>query len=171
MEALELGKGIQALDFYWYEEPMDEHSIESYRWLAEQLDIAVIGPEYAYGKFHTRAEWITGKACDITRVGVQDVGGISPSMKVAHLSESFNMDCEIHGGGAGNLAVIGGISNTTWYERGLLHPFIDYDEVPAHLNSIIDPMDEDGYIQMPNLPGLGEDINFEYIAERTVSTH
>ncbi len=171
MDALELGRGIQALGYYWYEEPMDEHSTESYRWLAEQLEIPIIGPEYAYGKFHTRAEWITGKACDITRVGVSDVGGIGPAMKSAHLAESFNMDCEIHGGGAGNLAVIGAISNTTWYERGLLHPFVDYDEVPAHLNSIIDPMDEDGYIPMPSLPGLGEDINFDYIAERTVTTH
>ncbi|MFP6679376.1 MAG: enolase C-terminal domain-like protein, partial [Dehalococcoidia bacterium] len=171
IDALELGKGIQALNYYWYEEPMDEHSTESYRWLAEQLEIPIIGPEYAYGKFHTRAEWIMSKACDISRVGVHDVGGIGPSMKVAHLAESFNMDCEIHGGGSGNLAVIGGISNTHWYERGLLHPFIDYDEVPAHLNSIVDPMDGDGYVPMPTLPGLGEDINFEYISGHTISTH
>ena len=171
MEALELGRGIQALDYYWYEEPMDEHSTESYRWLAEQLEIPIIGPEYAYGKFHTRAEWIATRACDISRVGVADVGGIGPSMKIAHLAESFNMDCEIHGGGAGNLAVIGAISNTTWYERGLLHPFIDHDEVPKHLNSIVDPMDADGNIPMPTLPGLGEDINFDYITERTIETH
>ena len=171
MKALELGRGIQALDYYWYEEPMDEHSTESYRWLAEQLEIPIIGPEYAYGKFHTRAEWIATRACDISRVGVADVGGIGPSMKIAHLAESFNMDCEIHGGGAGNLAVIGAISNTTWYERGLLHPFIDHDEVPKHLNSIVDPMDADGNIPMPTLPGLGEDINFEYITERTIETH
>ncbi len=92
-------------------------------------------------------------------------------MKIAHLAESFNMDCEIHGGGAGNLAVIGAISNTTWYERGLLHPFIDHDEVPKHLNSIVDPMDADGNIPMPTLPGLGEDINFDYITERTIETH
>ena len=171
MEALELGRGIQALDYYWYEEPMDEHSTESYRWLAEQLEIPIIGPEYAYGKFHTRAEWIATRACDISRVGVADVGGIGPSMKIAHLADSFNMDCEILGGGAGNLAVIGAISNTTWYERGLLHPFIDHDEVPKHLNSIVDPMDADGNIPMPTLPGLGEDINFDYITERTIETH
>ena len=171
MEALELGRGSQALDYYWYEEPMDEHSTESYRWLAEQLEIPIIGPEYAYGKFHTRAEWIATRACDVSRVGVADVGGIGPSMKIAHLAESFNMDCEIHGGGAGNLAVIGAISNTTWYERGLLHPFIDHDEVPKHLNSIVDPMDADGNIPLPTLPGLGEDINFDYITERTIETH
>ncbi|MGB1748906.1 MAG: enolase C-terminal domain-like protein [Dehalococcoidia bacterium] len=170
-EAYELGKGIQDLGYYWYEEPMDEHSTESYRWLAENLDIPVLGPEYAYGKFHTRAEWIASKACDIARTGVMDVGGIGPSMKVAHLAESFNMDCEIHGGGAGNLAVLGAMHNARWYERGLLHPFIDHDAVPEYLNSIVDPMDEDGNIPMPTLPGLGEDINFDYIEDNVISKH
>lgn len=170
-EALELGKGIQELGYYWYEEPMDEHSTESYRWLAANLEIPVLGPEYAYGKFHTRAEWIATKACDISRVGVADVGGIGPSMKVAHLAESFNMDCEIHGGGAGNLAVLGAIHNARWYERGLLHPFVDYDEVPGYLNSPIDPMGDDGNIPLPTRPGLGEDINFDYIADNVISTH
>jgi L-alanine-DL-glutamate epimerase-like enolase superfamily enzyme len=142
---------------------MDEHSISSYRWLAENLEIPILGPESAEGKFHTRAEWITAGACDIVRTGVMDVGGIGPSMKVVHLAEAFNMDCEIHGGGGGNLALLGAMPNGRWYERGLLHPFLDYEEVPAYLNRLIDPMDADGFIPMPTLPGLGYDINFEYI--------
>ena len=170
-EAFELGKGIQKLGYYWFEEPMDEHSTESYRWLAANLEIPILGPEYAYGKFHTRAEWIATKAGDISRVGGADVGGIGPSMKIAHLAESFNMDCEIHGGGAGNLAVLGAIHNARWYERGLLHPFVDFDEVPEYLNSPIDPMDDDGNIPLPTRPGLGEDINFGYIADNVISTH
>ena len=32
-------------------------------------------------------------------------------------------------------------------------------------------LSKDGYILMPTLPGLGEDINFDYIAERTGATH
>jgi L-alanine-DL-glutamate epimerase-like enolase superfamily enzyme len=31
-------------------------------------------------------------------------------------------------------------------------------------------MDTDGYIPMPDKPGLGEDINFEYIDEHLVDT-
>ena len=91
-------------------------------------------------------------------------------MKIAHLAESHGVACEIHGGGPGNLAVLGATFNGRWYERGLLHPFIDYDEVPGYLNSIIDPMDSDGNIPMPDRPGLGEDINFEYIDEHLVDT-
>ena len=170
-EAFELGKAIQELDYYWYEEPMDEHSTSSYRWLSKNLDIPIIGPEYAGGKFHTRAEWISTGASDIARTGVMDVGGIGPSIKIAHLAESFNLDCEIHGGGAGNLAVLGAIYNSRWYERGLLHPFLDYDEPPEYLNSIIDLMDNEGYIHMPTAPGLGEEIKFDFINTNLVSCH
>jgi L-alanine-DL-glutamate epimerase-like enolase superfamily enzyme len=84
-------------------------------------------------------------------------------MKIAHLAEAFNMECEIHGGGAGNLTVLGAMHNGRWYERGLLHPFLDYETVPAYLHRLIDPMDEGGFIPMPTGPGLGQEINFDYI--------
>ncbi|WP_073522448.1 mandelate racemase family protein [Pseudomonas fluorescens] len=171
MDALTIGKALQKLNFAWFEEPMMEDSAESYAWLAANLDIPVLGPESIAGKFHSRASWVTQKSCDILRAGVAGVGGIGPCLKVAHLAESFGMDCEVHGNGAANLAVVGAISNCRWYERGLLHPFLDYEEVPAHLNSIVDPMDADGYVHLSDRPGLGEDINFAYIEANILSRH
>lgn len=171
MDALTIGKALQELNFAWFEEPMMEDSAESYAWLAANLDIPVLGPESIAGKFHSRASWVTHKSCDILRAGVAGVGGIGPCLKVAHLAESFGMDCEVHGNGAANLAVVGAISNCRWYERGLLHPFLDYEEVPAHLNSIVDPMDADGFVHLSDRPGLGEDINFAYIEANSLSRH
>lgn len=170
-DALYIGREIEKLGFAWFEEPMIEESAESYAWLAANLSIPVLGPESLGGKFHSRAGWVSGKSCDILRAGVAGVGGIGPVMKVAHLAESFGLDCEIHGNGAPNLAVVGAIKNCSWYERGLLHPFLDYDDVPAYLNSIVDPMDTDGYVHLPQRPGLGEDINFAYIEANTLSRH
>ena len=170
MDALYLGKAIQELDFAWYEEPMEESSMQSYKWLAEQLEIPVIGPETAFGKLHARAEWIVAGASDILRIGASNAGGITPAMKSIHLAESFGMDCEIHGPGSGNLALMGAMFNGRWYERGLLHPNFDYDEVPPHLNSIIDPLDSSGFVHLPNASGLGDDYNFEYINNKTVDT-
>jgi len=162
-DALWLGRELQRLGYYWYEEPMNEASMSSYVWLAANLDIPVIGPECMDGKFHTRAEWIKAGACDLSRTGVHDVGGIGPSLKIIHLAEAFGMDCEIHGGGAGNLTLTAVQKNGRWYERGLLHPFLDYDEVPEYLNARPDPMDADGFVHLSQRPGLGEDINFDYI--------
>ena len=167
-DALWLGRELQNLGYYWYEEPMNEASMSSYAWLAANLDIPVIGPESMDGKFHTRAEWIKAGACDLTRTGAHDVGGISPSLKIIHLAEAFGMDCEIHGGGAGNLTLCAVQKNGRWYERGLLHPFLDYEEVPEYLNARPDPMDKDGYVHLSQKPGLGDDINFDYINDNLV---
>ncbi|GAB3626837.1 racemase [Pandoraea terrae] len=170
-DALYIGRQLEALNFTWFEEMMNEQSIASYAWLANQLDIPIVGPESMSGKHHTRADWVAAGACDILRAGAAGVGGITPTLKVAHLAESFGMDCEIHGNGAASLAVIAAVKNCRWYERGLLHPFLDYDEVPAYLNTLPDPMDSDGFVHLSSAPGLGEDINFDYIAVNTVRTY
>ena len=168
-DALYLGRELHRLGFAWFEEPMDEASLSSYAWLSSNLTMPVLGPETAFGKFHTRAEWAKSGACDILRTGVLDVGGIGPSLKVAHLAESFGMDCEIHGNGAGNLAVVCAVKNCSWYERGLLHPFLDYDEVPEYLTCLSDPMDDEGFVHASDKPGLGDDIDFDYVDAHLVA--
>lgn len=168
-DTLWLGQKLEELGFLWMEEPMEEASISSYRWLSENLrKLNILGPETLLGKHWIRAEWVAGNACDMVRTGVWDVGGIGPSMKVARMAESFGMTCEVHGTGAANLAVCAAIQNTTYYERGLLHPFIDYDVPPAYMKRIDDEMDADGYVHLRDEPGLGQDIDFDYIENNLV---
>ncbi len=168
-EALELGRGLEKLGFAWIEEPMDEQSMASYAWLADNLDIEIVGPESAAGKHHSRADWIKAGACDIMRAGGIDVGGITPSLKTIHLAESFGMNCEIHGNGAQSLVLAAVTRNAKWYERGLLHPFLEYDDGFQYLNALVDPMDADGFVHLSDRPGLGEDINFDFINDNLVA--
>jgi L-alanine-DL-glutamate epimerase-like enolase superfamily enzyme len=168
-DSLYLGRGLEKLNFEWMEEPMAEHSISSYVWLADQLDLPMVGPETAEGKMYTRAEWIVQRACDISRGGVGDLGGITPLIKTAHLCEAFGVDMEVHGGGPGNLHVLCAMGIPgKYYERGLLHPFIDYEQPAPWLNKLNDPMDEEGYVYVSQEPGLGMDINFDYIRAHAV---
>ncbi len=162
-DVLWLADKLAELDFRWMEEPMEEASMSSYKWLTANTRLNILGPETMTGKHWTRAEWIKHDACDLVRAGVWDVGGISPTMKIAHTAESFNMSCEIHGTGAGNLAVVCAIQNTGFYERGLLHPFIDYDRPGEFQNRIDDEMDSEGYVFARPEPGLGQDLNMDYI--------
>jgi L-alanine-DL-glutamate epimerase-like enolase superfamily enzyme len=170
MDALRLGLALDELGFTWYEEPMTEASVQSYRWLAGQIQTPLLGPEIAWGSYHARAEWAATGACDILRAGVDDVGGITPTVKAIHLAEAFNMDCEIHGTGSGNLAVLGATTSGRWYERGLLHPMSDYDEPPPHLRSRIDSMDADGFVTLPEAPGLGDDLDHDYIHDHACAS-
>ncbi|MDR7126466.1 mandelate racemase family protein [Pseudotabrizicola sp. 4114] len=168
-DALELGRGLEKLGFDWIEEPMDEQSMSSYKWLADNLDIPVVGPESAAGKHWHRAEWVRHGACDILRTGVNDVGGITPAIKTMRMAEAFGMDCEVHGNTAMNLHVVAVAKNCRWYERGLLHPFLEYDDGHDYLKSLSDPMDADGFVHVPDRPGLGEDIDFDFIENNRVA--
>ena len=168
-DALRLGRALEDLDFAWMEEPMNEHSTSSYVWLSERLDLPIVGPETAHGQMYTRAEWIVRGASDISRVGVWDVGGITPAMKVVHLCEAFRVRCEVHGGGAANLQVLGAMGIPgEYYEKGLLHPHVDFEAESPWLKTPIDAIDERGVVQIPQGPGLGEDLDWDFIRENTL---
>jgi L-alanine-DL-glutamate epimerase-like enolase superfamily enzyme len=164
-----LGKQLEKAGFYWMEEPMDEHSTSSYAWLARELDLPIVGPETAEGQLTTRAEWIVRGAADMSRGGVADVGGITPLVKLAHLCEAFGVQMEVHGGGPANLHVLCAMGIPgEYYERGLLHPFIDYEQPAPWLNALPDPIDSAGFVHISQKPGLGWDFNFDYIRENEV---
>ena len=150
---------------------MDEVSTSSYVWLTEQLQsLLIVGPETADGKMYTRAEWIVRNASDISRGGCGDLGGLTPLMKTIHLCEAHGVRLEIHGGGAGNLTALGAMGIPgEYYERGLLHPHVDHEAVPPHLNSRIDPMDERGFVHLSQQPGIGWDFNWDYIRDNTIT--
>ena len=64
------------------------------------------------------------------------------------------MHLEVHG--VGNPDVLGATYLPgLYYERGQLHPFIDYDTPPAWLNTPVDPMDDEGIVHVSPGPGLG----------------
>ena len=74
----------------------------------------------------------------------------------------------------GEVAARAGVNIQTlrYYERrGLLHPYIDYEAAPAWLHQRDDPMDEQGYVHVSQSPGLGQTINFDYIADQLVTTY
>ena len=162
-EALYIGRALEELDFHWFEEPMNEHSMSSYVWLSNELDIPVVGPETAGGLFYNRAEWIMQHATDISRYDVH-LGGLTPLIKCIHLCEAHGVGLEVHGGGHGNLHALGAMGIPgEYYERGLLHPHFDYEGSQPWLQSLPDDIDSHGQVHVPQSPGLGLEIDWEYV--------
>jgi len=168
-QAKRLGRALEELGFQWIEEPMREASISSYKWLTDQLEIDVVGPETAGGQIWTRAEWVVAGAADILRAGIVDVGGITPLMKTVHLAEAHGMSIELHQGGAATLQVLGTMQMPgKYYERGLLHPLIDYEARTPWLAEVQDPLDADGCVPVPTGPGVGWVIDWDYIKHNRI---
>jgi L-alanine-DL-glutamate epimerase-like enolase superfamily enzyme len=168
-EAMKVGRELEKLNFYWYEHPMPEYRVESYVRLCRELTIPILSPEIAAGGVFTRAEWILRGASDMSRIDVVR-GGITGARKTAIVCEAYGLRCEIHMAGWGNLQVCGATSEDTseYYEKGLLAPGVDYDAPHPYLKSICDRLDADGTIAMPKAPGLGYEIEWDYINDNLV---
>ena len=75
------------------------------------------------------------------------------------------MRCELHMSGFGNPQVLGATSDDVceYYERGLLGPGVDYDAIPPYRRTASDPMDANGFVEVPKGIGLGYDIHWDFI--------
>lgn len=168
-EALTLGRALAELDFHWLEEPMDEDSMSAYAWLRDRVEVPIAGPEVAEGKVSTRAEWIAHGACDYARVGSIDVGGITPMLKVIGLCDAFNVPLTFHLGGLSSLHAIASMAAPgAMFEYGLLHPAeLGAEGHPPWLEAPAYGLADDGHVDLPQVPGLGWRIDWDWVRANT----
>ena len=167
-QALRVGKTIQELDYYWYEDPLAEDDIYNYVKLKANLDIPIMATEHSPGGFTAYAPWLVLQATDYLRGDVAVKGGLTPVMKTAHLAEAFHMNYEIHHGGnslnnVANLHAALAIKNTEYFEVILPAGAQKYGLVED-----IEP-DENGMVHAINGPGLGVEIDFDLIERNKVA--
>lgn len=166
-EALWVGRRLEELDFYFYEEPLGDYEVGGYVELCRALDIPVIMGEMTAGTLYNAAELVARGATDILRGDVYWKGGITPVLKMAHLAEAFGMKIELHHAASAlmnwaNLHVMGAIANSDFLEvlvpeEGLNHGLTNYATLA-----------NDGFVHLPDAPGLGADIDWEFVNAHTV---
>jgi L-alanine-DL-glutamate epimerase-like enolase superfamily enzyme len=143
---------------------MLEYRVAAYEKLTRELEIPILAPEIAAGSLYTRADWILRGASDMSRIDVLR-GGITGVKKMVSVCEAYGVRCEIHMSGFANLQILGATSEDTceYYERGLLAPGVDYDTPLPYLEELADPLDAEGYVAVPQGPGMGYKFRWDYI--------
>ncbi|HCG91541.1 MAG TPA: mandelate racemase [Dehalococcoidia bacterium] len=164
-EAMKVGRAIEELDYYWYEDPLVEEDIYNYTKLNQKLDIPIMSTEYTPGRFYGVPPWIINNATDILRGDVAVTGGITPLIKLTHLADGFRMKCELHHGGnslnnVANLHVIMATPNTDFYEV--------FPSTGANKFGLIEDVEvnAEGMVLAPTKPGLSYDIDWDLVKSK-----
>ena len=166
--ALRVGQAIQAMGYYWYEDPLADADIYNYVELRKKLHIPIMATEYPAAGLDAYAPWVMERATDFLRGDVAVKGGITTLIKTAHLAEAFHLNYELHHGGNSlnnfaNLHVIMAIQNTEFFEVLLPAQSQKY----GLLQDI--EVDSDGMVHAPTGPGLGALIDFELIERKKIA--
>lgn len=168
-DALRVGRELERLNYYWFEEPLFDVDFSSLRKLSDKLDIAICGTEVLAGSHYSTAECIASRVVDIVRTDVSWKGGVTPVMKTAHLAESFGVHCELHTTiyhplEIVNLHCCAAIANCEFFE--VLYP-LSYMEFGMKTPIQVDP---EGYAHPPQSPGIGIDWDWDFIDKCTTKT-
>ena len=171
--ALEVCRGLEKHKAFWLEEPFDGHDIFGPARLAAEVEINITGGELAKSTYEF-LQFLVNKTYDIIQPDTRICGGILRARKISVLAETFGVPCIQHG--TGSLALAGYIqagcamSNCEWQEiiGGANLP----QEQWAPAKQLVRTPDvyriENGYIHLPDLPGLGLDLNEDAIKEYRV---
>lgn len=148
-DAIYLGHALSDAGFLWYEEPMREFSVTSYKWLAEKVRVPLLVAETSDGSHMNIGDFLASGCAAFVRTSSPLKGGVTGAMRIAHLADAYHVRAEVHGPGVVHQHLCMAISNATYYEA-LIHgnPISPNPEVGA-----------DGLVRAPMSPGFGyEDV-------------
>jgi L-alanine-DL-glutamate epimerase-like enolase superfamily enzyme len=172
---LEMAREFEALGVKWLEEPFDLHDYEPHKKLAAMVDIPITGAELDNDVFEF-AKIFREDYFDAVNADGHLCGGLSTLRKIAQMATALGKQCIPHGihstDLAGQLQVVAACPEIPIEE--IVHvvpPLLPQQQWrPAHeilrtssLYSI-----NDGFLQIPQGPGLGIDYAEEAIEEYRV---
>ncbi|MFA9516390.1 enolase C-terminal domain-like protein [Halopenitus sp. H-Gu1] len=175
-DALTVGKACDEQDFYWYEDPYRDGGISQHGHgkLMEKLDTPILQTEHIRG-LEPHVDFIANGATDFVRADPEYDAGITGAMKIANAAEGFGLDVEYHAPGPAQRHCLAATRNANYYELALVHPGAQNPAPPVYkgeYSDLIDTIDEDGTVPVPDGPGLGVEYDWEFIEDNaTGSVH
>lgn len=171
-QALRVGRLLDELDYAWYESPMPEGDewLDRYVTLTKELKTPVCAPETHPGSYADRLSWIESAACDICRIDVH-LGGFTACLELALACEAAGIPLELHSVGPDaypHLQLIGATTESLIQYLEILSLSREARLQPGR--ATLEPVfDEQGYVAIPNTPGMGLELDWKYIFTHRVS--
>lgn len=159
--AVEISKELAQYKVMFMEEPCPPDNIDSTAWVRDHAAVPIAAGERGYTKFAFQ-ELFSKNAVDFAQPDVFHVGGLLEGKKVAAMAEAKHIPVSFHNpsGPISNAAILqlaATVPNFAIHEimltDGKFRKSITNEEVVF----------EDGYILIPDKPGLGIDVNVDEV--------
>lgn len=157
------------------EEPVLPEHVEAFLDPLAQTSTPIALGERLYSRWDFRRVLASG-AVDIVQPDPSHSGGITETRKIAAMAEAYDVAVALHCPlGPIALAACLQLDGCTW------NAFIQEQSLGIHYNTSNDLLDylvdpsvfdyADGYVRIPTGPGLGIEVNEEYVVERSREGH
>lgn len=164
-EAIRLGRALEPYDLAWIEDPMPWTDIAGHKKVTDSIQTPVAAGEdwYLWEGFR---EAIETRAVDIIHPDMLTSGGLTETKKIADHAERYGIPTALHAccspvGMMANVHLAASISSLVAVE----HHGLDLPYFTSLVTGIADDYLQDGYVAVPDTPGLGIELDEEMIRE------
>ena len=167
-QALAVGLALDDNHFHWFEDPIRHHDIDSIAELSRRLRTPLSMTDQSPTQLFDSARYMRHQALRIVR-GTALRLGITGLKKLCSAAESHGLNCEIGTAGNGllnaaNLHVMLSVNNCDFYEY-----LMPIERQHFGLTAYPTP-DEHGVIHAPDGPGLGYELDWDWIEHHKVAS-
>jgi len=161
--AIKVGKKLERYEPYFFEEPVPPENVDAMAKVSQHLDIPIATGEHLYTKFGFRS-LLEKEAVDIIQPDIARAGGITELKKIAAMAEAYYVPLAPHNPNGplanyANIHLLAAIPNCAILEWVRNNPAWTHEVVTPPL------IPKDGFVEVPNRPGLGAEINKKIVMD------
>ncbi len=162
-EMIRLGEAWEPYHLAWIEDPMPWYDVEGHRRVADALRTPIAAGEelYLWDGFR---EFIEKRAIDILHPDLLTSGGMMETKKIADYGERYGIPTALHCAGS-PIAFMANVHTAAAIPSfvALEHHGLDLPFWTSLVTGLADDYMANGYVNVPEKPGLGVDLNLEGI--------
>lgn len=159
--AVQLANRIREYDITLFEEPVFADDIPGLARFRKGTDIPLATGEHEYTKFGVR-DLLLNEAADIVQADAARAGGYTEMLKIAALTQTWNVKFAPHAMEHTHLHLMAAIPNGFMLERLLM-----FEELTGHVFKNA-PEPKDGMMAVPDLPGMGLVLDMDFIRSQAI---
>ena len=169
-EAVRLANLLEPYHIGWFEEPLSPDDYAGYRELRQRTTIPIAGGENEYLLTGFR-QLLAERCVDIAQPDICGAGGLTECKRIATLAAAFQINFTPHSWGTG-VAFAAGLHLVSSLDvlpgrMRLPEPLLEFDRSENPLREQLTKprfTAEDGYVPVPTAPGLGIDVDMDYLS-------
>jgi galactonate dehydratase len=161
-DAILIGKALEPYDLLFYEDPVAPENVEALARIQDAVDIPIAAGERLSHIWGSR-QLIERELVDVLQPDTGRAGGLTQMKKLAAMCEAHYILMAPHSGSLGPVAEFAAIHLMAAIPNALILERVE-DDVPVRYR-VTRPVlrQENGYIKVPETPGLGVDIDEEVV--------
>lgn len=169
MHAVRVARAIEDVDPFWFEEPCPVENVDALAEVRRQIDIPVVAGETLYTKAAFR-ELFEKRAVDIINPDVCNTGGILETKEIAAMAEPYYVGVSPHNYNSVGIALASTVQVSACIPNFIITEYwVNFEPVVNDI--VVQPFKVDnGYIRLPEAPGLGMDLDEDALTRRAAIT-